>query len=285
MCNIDKMDYQYYEWLCRKIRIEILRMIYNVDSGHIGSSYSIVEILVALYFGIMDINTSNYSSNNRDFFILSKGHACPALYVVLALKGFFPLDEVKNFRTINSKLQGHPDMRKTYGVDMSTGSLGQGLSVGVGMALGKKLMRYDGHVYVLVGDGEMQEGQNWEALMSARKYKLDNLTLIVDRNGLQVNGQTSQVMPIEPLDDKLVDFGWELEVLNGHDVALLIDRLGCSRKDGRKSYPKAFIVNTIKGKGVSFMEGVANWHKRTPTIEELEKALQELYGDDEEWKS
>lgn len=262
--------------LARRVRRHIVRMIGEAGSGHPGGSLSCADILVALYFGALRIDPRRPEWSERDRFVLSKGHACPALYAVLAERGFFPLDDLWTLRRLGSPLQGHPDMRKTPGVEASTGSLGQGLSVGLGMALAARLDRADWRVYVLLGDGEIQEGQVWEAAMAAAHYRADNLTAIVDWNGLQIDGPNDQVMSIRPLAEKWRAFGWEVREIDGHDFAQILAGLAWAREV--KGRPAILLARTVKGKGVSFMEGQVDWHGKAPSREEMERALAELGG-------
>ncbi|WP_334111009.1 transketolase [Thermodesulfitimonas autotrophica] len=255
------------------IRQDVIRMLATAGSGHPGGSLSAVEILTALYFQVLRVDPRQPDDPERDRFILSKGHACPALYATLAERGFFPLSWLEDLRRLGSPLQGHPDMRKVPGVEMSTGSLGQGLSVGVGMALAGRLRESGYRVYVLLGDGECQEGQVWEAAMAAAHYRLRNLVAIVDRNGLQIDGPTEEVLALEPLADKWKAFGWSVITVNGHDFGELFsafESVGYARR------PTAIIARTVKGKGVSFMESQVDWHGKAPNREQGEQALREL---------
>lgn len=255
------------------IRQDVIRMLATAGSGHPGGSLSAVEILTALYFQVLRVDPRRPDDPERDRFILSKGHACPALYATLAERGFFPLSWLEDLRRLGSPLQGHPDMRKVPGVEMSTGSLGQGLSVGVGMALAGRLRESGYRVYVLLGDGECQEGQVWEAAMAAAHYRLRNLVAIVDRNGLQIDGPTEEVLALEPLADKWKAFGWSVITVNGHDFGELLsafESVGYARR------PTAIIARTVKGKGVSFMENQVDWHGKAPNREQGEQALKEL---------
>jgi transketolase len=251
-------------------------MLAHAGSGHTGGSLSCVEILTVLYFQVMRHNPKDPNWSCRDRFILSKGHACPALYAVLALCGYFKEEDLYTLRRLNSPLQGHPDMLTTKGVEISTGSLGQGLSVGVGMALaGKKLDKKDYYVYVLLGDGEVQEGQVWEAAMSAAHYKLDNIIAFIDYNKYQIDGKLEDVMEIEPLFDKWQAFGWYTQTVDGHDISSLIEAIERAKKIKEK--PKMIIAQTIKGKGVSFIENdPQKYHGIAPTRHEAELALKEL---------
>ena len=256
------------------IRQHIVNMIHKAGSGHPGGSLSAVEILTALYFHIMNIRPEEPDWKDRDRFILSKGHSCPVLYAALAEKGYFPVKKLNTLRKIDSILQGHPDMKKTPGVDISSGSLGQGLSVGVGMALSAKLDKKKYHTYVLLGDGELQEGQVWESAMSAAHYKLDNLTAIIDYNGLQVDGKVSEIMEISPVREKWQNFNWDTIEIDGHNFNQILNALAKAKES--RSKPFAIIARTIKGKGVSFMENEVDWHGRSINDKELEIALKEL---------
>ncbi|MGI6713189.1 MAG: transketolase [Bacillota bacterium] len=255
----------------KEIRKDIIAMLAEAGSGHPGGSLSAADIVTALYFNEMKIDPQNPEWPDRDRFVLSKGHAAPVLYAALAEKGYFPKEELKTLRKINSRLQGHPDMRKVPGVEISTGSLGQGLSAANGMALAGKLDHKDYRVYVIIGDGESQEGQIWEAAMLAAHYKLDNLVAFLDHNGLQIDGQITDVMSPEPVDEKWRAFGWHVEVIDGHNMEQIIETL--ARVRTIKGKPAMIVANTVKGKGVSFMENQAGWHGVAPKPEEAEKAL------------
>lgn len=267
-------DVKELENIAKKIRLGIIEQVYNGKSGHPGGSLSCADILTVLYFNQMNISPENPKSPKRDRFVLSKGHASPALYSTLAHRGYFDIEELKTFRNIESKLQGHPDMNKVPGVDMTTGSLGQGLSVANGMALSSKLNSDGLRVYCLVGDGEIQEGQIWESMMSSAHYKLDNLCLIVDNNNLQIDGEVDKVKNIYPIDEKLKSFGFEVIKIDGHNISQIIEAFESAKKI--KGKPTAIIANTIKGKGVSFMENQAGWHGKAPNEEQYKQALQEL---------
>jgi len=249
-------------------------MIGKAGSGHPGGSLSAVEIVTALYFRVMRLDPKNPHWPDRDRFILSKGHAAPLLYAALAEKGFFPKEWLLTLRQLGSPLQGHPHCRYLPGVEVSTGSLGQGLAVGNGMALAARLDKRDYRIYVLLGDGELQEGMVWEAAMAASHYGLDNLTAIVDRNFLQIDGSTEQVMSLEPVEDKFRAFGWEARTIDGHDFPQILEALDWARRV--KGKPAAIVAHTIKGKGVSFMENNPDWHGKAPKPEEVERALAEL---------
>ena len=259
-----------------KIRQGVIEAVYSAKSGHPGGSLSIAEILAVLYFNQMNIDEKNPKAKGRDRLVLSKGHTAPALYSTLALRGFFDINELKTLRNINSKLQGHPDMKNITGVDASTGSLGQGLSIANGMALASKMDSEGVRVYCICGDGEIEEGQIWEAAMTSSHYKLDNLCLIVDNNNLQIDGAVSDVMNIYPIDEKFKSFGFEVINVDGHNIPELISAFEQAKKV--KGKPTVIIANTIKGKGVSFMENEAGWHGKAPNEEEYKQAMKELGG-------
>lgn len=257
------------------IRRDVVQMMYNAGGGHIGGSLSATDILTALYFHIMRINPENPHRKERDRLVLSKGHAAATLYAAMAEKGYFPRDLLfDSFISAKGILQEHPDMRKVPGVDMSSGSLGQGLSVGVGMALGAKLKRYDFRVFVVLGDGEVQEGQIWEAAMAASHYRLSNLIAIMDYNKLQVNGFISSLMAIEPIREKWKAFGWYALEVDGHNMKEIVEALETATKIKEK--PSIIIAHAIKGKGVSFMENKFEWHAKPMSEEEKNQALEEL---------
>lgn len=259
----------------KRFRRDILEMTFKAGSGHPGGSMSAVDIITALYYYKMNIDPDNPIWEDRDRFVLSKGHVCPALYAVLADLGFFPRKELGNLRQPGSILQGHPDMKKTPGVEMSTGSLGQGLSVACGMALAARLDNKDYKVYCMLGDGEIQEGNIWEAAMFASHERLSNLIAILDRNRLQIDGFTEDVMSLEPLSEKWQSFGWEVIELNdGNDIAQVLDKLDRATKT--KDKPAIIIADTVKGKGVSFMENKVGFHGRALKPEEMEIAREEL---------
>ena len=258
------------------VRIGIIEAIYSAQSGHPGGALSIADILTALYFNEMNIDPKNPKMENRDRLVLSKGHACAALYSVLANRGFFDIDILKSFRNINSNLQGHPDRNKIAGIDMTTGSLGQGLSSANGMAISAKRNKKDYRVYCIVGDGEIQEGQIWEAAMTSSHYKLDNLCLIIDNNNLQIDGEVKNVMNVYPIDEKLKAFGFEVVCVDGHNISELLEAFGYAKNI--KIRPTAIIAKTIKGKGVKFMENQAKWHGKAPNEEEYKQAINMLKG-------
>lgn len=257
-----------------ELRKMVLRVISIARSGHPGGALSAADIIVALYFHVMRVNPEYPRWPERDRFILSKGHACTAWYCALAMRKYFDDEHLWHFRELNCILQGHPDMNKTPGVDYTSGSLGQGLSIGVGMALAAVLMARRYRVFVLLGDGELDEGQVWEAAMCANKYRLSNLTAIVDYNHLQLDGTTEKVMPLEPLAAKWHAFGWSVIDINGHDMRAIVQAL-----ERETNTPKLILAQTVKGKGVSFMENVCDWHGRAPNNEELIRALGDLGGD------
>ena len=249
-------------------------MVFRAASGHIGGSLSAMDILTELYFEELRIDPARPQAPDRDRFVMSKGHCTPALYSVLALRGYFPEKELELFRSIEGHMSGHPDMVHVPGVDMSTGSLGQGLSAAVGMALAAKLDGAGYRVFALMGDGEIEEGQIWEAAMSAAKYGLSNLCGIVDVNGLQIDGRTADVMPSEPLDAKFAAFGWNVIKADGHDFDSLRAAFAAARAE--KDRPSVILAKTVKGKGVSFMENEAGWHGKAPNAEQYERAVAEL---------
>lgn len=258
------------------IRRHIIEMLHKSGSGHPGGSLSAADIVTVLYFKEMKIDPKNPKWEDRDRFVLSKGHAAPVLYAALAEKGYFEIEELSKLRKIDSMLQGHPDMKGTPGVEMSTGSLGQGFSAASGMAIAGKLDNKDYRVYVLLGDGELQEGIIWETAMSAAHYKLDNLTAILDFNKLQIDGFNKEVMSIDPVTDKFKAFGWQVIEIDGHNYEEIIEAI--QRAKETKDQPTIIIAHTIKGKGVSFMENQVGWHGNAPKDEERDQALKELGG-------
>ena len=261
----------------RRIRINALKAIHAAKSGHPGGSLSSADILATLYFGELNIDPKNPKMADRDKFVLSKGHAVPALYAALGERGFYEVSEMMTLRQVGSKFQGHPNMNKVPGIEMSTGSLGQGFSAAVGMAIAGKIDKNPGRVYVLTGDGELQEGIVWEAAMQAAHRKLDNLVAIVDLNGLQIDGKVSDVKCVCPVDEKFRSFGWNVINVDGHNF----EELTTAFKEAKSSegVPTAIIAHTHKGKGVSFMEDNAGWHGKAPSDEELATAIEELGGD------
>ena len=262
------------ELAAANIRSLAMDQVYTAASGHIGGSLSVADILTVLYFDVMKVDPENPQAPDRDRLVLSKGHTTPALYAALALRGYFPKEELKLFRSIRGHMSGHPDMVHVPGVDMSTGSLGQGISAAVGMALAGKIDRKDYRVYAVLGDGEIEEGQVWEAAMAAAKYRLDNLTAVVDVNGLQIDGSTADVMPSEPLDKKFEAFNWNVIHVDGHDLAALEDAFAQAAACTGK--PTVLLAGTVKGKGVSFMENDAGWHGKAPNEEQYAVAREEL---------
>ena len=267
-------DHSNLERIALRIRRAIIEMTHAAKSGHPGGSLSSVEILTALYFAIMRIDPERPDWEDRDRFVLSKGHASPALYAALALRGYFPEEALLWFRRIDSMLQGHPDMKGTPGVEMSTGSLGLGFSAACGMALAARLDKKDCRVYTLIGDGEAQEGIIWEASMAAAHYRLDNLTAFLDHNGLQIDGPNEEVMSVEPLAAKWRAFGWEVLQVDGHSFGQIMDAVAKAKL--AKGRPTMIIAKTTKGKGVSFMENAAGWHGKAPGDQEKDAALKEL---------
>jgi transketolase len=271
---MDKEKIRQLSITATKIRKHAIEAVYSAGSGHPGGSLSIADILAVLYFDVMNVDPKNPKWEDRDRFVLSKGHCTPALYGALAERGFFSTDEIKNFRHIDSFLQGHPDMKGVPGVDMSTGSLGQGISAANGMALAGKLDNKNYRVYAILGDGELQEGQVWEAAMFAPHYKLDNLTAFVDFNGLQIDGDISKVMSPLPIDEKFRAFGWHVIVIDAHDYEQIENAV--SEAKNTKGKPTMVIAKSIKGKGVSYMENEAGWHGNAPKKDQYEQAIKEL---------
>ncbi|MGX8700460.1 transketolase [Caproiciproducens sp.] len=271
---MNKTEKNQLQKLACKVRMGAIEGVYNAKSGHPGGSLSAADLFTYLYFKEMKIDPKNPKEENRDRFVLSKGHCAPGLYATLALRGYFPMEEMKKLRHIGSMLQGHPDMKGTPGVDMSTGSLGQGVSAACGMAAAGKMDHKDYRVYSILGDGEIEEGQVWEAAMFAAHHKLDNLCLIVDNNGLQIDGSVAEVGGPEPIDEKFRSFGFDVQVINGHDF----DEIEAAFNHAKtvKGRPSAIIAKTVKGKGVSFMENQVGWHGTAPNTEQYETAMQDL---------
>ena len=257
-----------------QLRIQVLKMVYGAQSGHLGGSFSAAEIMAAMYFHHLRLDPKRPDWPNRDRFIVSKGHCAPVYYASLAEAGFFPKEWLKSFREMGSKLQGHPDRNKLPGVDMNSGPLGHGLSVGVGLALSGRLRGAGYRTYVLLGDGESQAGIVWEAAMTASKYKVDSLTAMLDYNGVQLSGPVCGVMPLEPLVDKWQAFGWHVMEIDGHNMRQVLDALDAV--SGIHGKPTIIIAHTVKGKGVSFMENDCAWHGKAPNEEEFGRALSEL---------
>lgn len=271
---MDAMKKKELQIFAAKARIGVIEGVYNAKAGHPGGSLSICDLLACLYNGEMSIDASNPHMEDRDRFVLSKGHAAPALYATLALKGFFPVEDLKTLRKSDSYLQGHPNMNKIPGVDMSTGSLGQGISAAVGMALGAKLDKKDFRVYTVLGDGEIEEGEVWEAAMFAANRGLDNLVAVVDYNGLQIDGTVEEVNSPYPIADKFKAFKWNVVEIDGHDFDAIESALENAR--ATKGVPTCIVMKTIKGKGVSYMENAVGWHGKAPNTEEYEQAMTEL---------
>ena len=267
-------DNKKLEEMTKKVRLGIIEAVYNNQSGHPGGSLSIADIMTVLYFNEMNIDNENPKWEDRDRLVLSKGHCSPALYSALANRGYFPVEDLKTFRNINSYLQGHPDMKHIPGVDMTTGSLGQGLSAANGMAISAKLDNKNYRVYCILGDGEIEEGQIWEAAMASNKYKLDNLCVIVDNNNLQIDGTIEEVMNSNPIDEKFKSFGFQIIKIDGHDIEEIKKAFEVARNI--KDKPTCIIAKTIKGKGVSFMENQVGWHGKAPNKEQYEEAKKEI---------
>lgn len=257
-----------------EVRKGVIEAVYHAQSGHPGGSLSCSDILTVLYFNQMNIDATRPNDINRDRLVLSKGHCSPALYSVLALKGYFDKEELKKFRKIDSFLQGHPDMKKIPGVDMTTGSLGQGVSAAIGMAIASKMNKAGCRIYCILGDGEIEEGQVWEACMSAYKYKLDNLCLVLDYNGLQIDGTVEEVSGLDNIEGKFKNFGFNVITVNGHKISELIDAFETAKQT--KGVPSIVIAKTVKGKGISFMENQVSWHGKAPNQAEYEQAMMEL---------
>ena len=272
----DKDDIKRLKKIANELRIDVIDMIYKAGSGHPGGSLSAADIVTVLYFHFMKTDAKNPAWEDRDRFIMSKGHACPIWYAALSRLGFFDRSELSRLRRIEGILQGHPDMLKTPGIDMTTGSLGNGLGAGVGMALSAKYLKKDYHTYVLLGCSEHNEGVLWEAALSAAKFRLDNLVAIVDYNKLQLDGYNQEVLPIEPIADKWVSFGWYVQRIDGHDIGQIIEAV--RNAHSKKVLPSVIIADTIKGKGISYMEDVCGWHGKAPDDKEYEKAMAELKG-------
>ena len=271
------MDQKQLKQTATNIRTGLIKAIHAAGSGHPGGSLSAADIVTALYFEEMNINPKDPDMKDRDKFILSKGHACPVQYAVLAARGYFPKEDILSLRKLGSIFQGHPDMHKVPGIEMSTGSLGQGFSASCGMALANKLDGSPGRVYTMLGDGELQEGIVWETAISAAHYKLDNIVGILDWNGLQIDGKNDDVMKIRPVDEKFKAFGWNVLVIDGHDFDEILKAFAEAR--ACKSKPTMIIAVTVKDKGVSFMENRAEWHGTAPNDEQFETALKDLGGE------
>ncbi|MGI6735792.1 MAG: transketolase [Anaerovoracaceae bacterium] len=271
------MENKELEEIARRVRITLIKAIHAAGSGHPGGSLSCADILTALYFQVMHIDPDHPQMENRDKLVLSKGHAAPALYAVLAERGYFPKEDVLTLRKIGSRFQGHPNMRLVPGVEMSTGSLGQGLSAANGMALANRLNGSDARVYVILGDGEIQEGMVWEAAMSAAHYRLDHVTAFLDWNGLQIDGRNEDVMTVTPVDRKFAAFGWNVLSCDGHDMASILGAV--EQAHACSGQPTMIIARTQKGRGVSFMEDAVGWHGKAPNDEQYATAMKELGGE------
>lgn len=263
-------------------RAQVLRMVYERKSGHIGGAFSIAEILTCLYFHHLRIDPENPAWPDRDRLVFSKGHACAMLYTVLAHRGFFPVEELRTFRSLNSRLQGHPEPAKTPGVEVAAGPLGHGVAIGAGMALGARLAASRRRVYVILGDGELNAGVIWEGLLVASKFGLSNLTVILDYNGVQQTGTTTSVMPTEPIADKWAAFNWHVIEIHGHNTEEILNALDCA--DEIHGRPAVIIARTTKGKGVSFMENASQWHGGIPSEEQFRIALEELQEGARKWQ-
>ena len=268
------MNLEGLENTAKKLRRHVVEMTGEAGSGHPGGSLSTADIITALYFQRMSLDPKKPDWPERDRFVLCKGHAAPILYAALAERGFFPVEDLKTLRKLGSHLQGHPDCKRTPGVEVSTGSLGQGLAIANGIALAGKLDKANWRVYALLGDGECQEGMVWESAMAAAHYKLDNLTAVLDRNSLQIDGSTEEVMSLEPIAQKWESFGWNVLEIDGHDMRAILEAF--ENAESLKGAPTIIIAKTIKGRGVSFMENIAGWHGKAAKGEELTKALKEL---------
>ena len=258
----------------KQIRIGIIEEVYNAKSGHPGGSLSIADVFTVLYFNEMNIKPENPKWEDRDRLVLSKGHCSPVLYSCLANRGYFSIEDLKTFRKIDSYLQGHPDINKVPGVDMTSGSLGQGLSVANGMAIAGKMAGKDYRVYCILGDGEIEEGQIWEAAMASSKYKLDNLCVVVDNNNLQIDGTIEEVMSSYPIDEKFKSFGFQVINIYGHDIDEILKAFEVAKNVKEK--PTCIIAKTIKGKGISYMENQVGWHGKAPNEEQYQTAMEEL---------
>lgn len=276
MEEVIRVDIQHLTQTARQMRRNIVEMIVAAGSGHPGGSLSIADIMTVLYFHAMRIDPAYPGWPERDRLVLSKGHAAPALYAALAMRGYFPVDDLATLRQLGSPLQGHPDMKKLPGVEMSTGSLGQGLSAANGMALGLRLNGFDSNVYVIMGDGETQEGQIWEAAMSTAHQRLDRVIGILDYNRLQIDGPVDFVKSVEPLAGKWRAFGWHVTEVDGHDIAALIKAIDQAKT--RRDQPSLLLCHTIKGKGIGFMENKAEWHGNAPKPDQLAEAILSLQG-------
>ena len=268
------MEHIEYKKIASRIRMDVIEEVHSAGSGHPGGSLSAADIVTALYFGEMNIDPKNPQMKGRDKFVLSKGHAAPVQYAALAEKGYFPKEELTTLRKLGSRLQGHPNMHKLPGIEMSTGSLGQGFAVCVGMAIANKIDNDPGRIYTLLGDGELQEGLIWEAAMASAHYKLDNLCVIVDWNGLQIDGRNDDVMTVSPVGEKFKAFGFNVLTIDGHSFEQIFEAFKQAREC--KGKPTAIIAKTHKGRGVSFMEDQAGWHGKAPDDQQAQQAISEL---------
>ena len=271
------MDKKYFEDMASKVRVDVIKAIYHAGSGHPGGSLSAADIVTALYFKEMNVDPEKPDMEGRDKFILSKGHAGPVQYAALGERGYFPVEDMMTLRKLGSKFQGHPNRDYVPGIEMSTGSLGQGFSVSVGMAMANKMDKNPGRIYTLLGDGEIQEGIVWEAAMAAAHYKLDNMVAFLDWNGLQIDGKNEDVMTVTPVDEKFRAFGWHVHVIDGHNFDEIFEALDHARDT--KGKPTMIIAKTHKGHGVSFMEDQAGWHGKAPNEEQARQAVEELGGE------
>lgn len=274
---MERKELSFYEETARRVRIDIIKSTYHAGSGHPGGSLSAADIITALYFGEMNIDPEDPDMKGRDRFVLSKGHAVPAQYSALAERGYFPVSDIMTLRKLGSAFQGHGNMQLVPGIEMSTGSLGQGFSASVGMALADKLDNNGARVYTLLGDGEIQEGLVWEAAMAAAHYKLSDFTAIVDWNGLQIDGRNEDVMTVAPIKEKFESFGWHALSIDGHDFQQIFDAFDAARAETEK--PTVIVAKTIKGKGVSFMEDQVGWHGKAPKEDEAKQAVEDLGGE------
>lgn len=272
-----EMNYKEYEDIASQIRQHVIRAIYNAKSGHPGGSLSATDILTALFFKEMNIDPENPEKEDRDMFVLSKGHAAPGLYATMGVRGYYPVEDMYSLRKLGSKFQGHPSSYKLPCLEHSTGSLGQGFSAAVGMAIGARLKGLGQRVYTILGDGELQEGLVWEAAMCAAHYKLDNLCAFVDWNGLQIDGANDDVMTVKPIDEKFKAFGWNVLMIDGHNFSEIFEALDTARQF--KGKPTMIVAKTHKGQGVSFMADQAGWHGKAPNEEQAKAAIEELGGE------
>ena len=273
-------DTKALEKIASQLRLDVVKMVHNAHDGHPGPALSAMDMIVALYFNVMQINPEQPDWEERDRFILSKGHACPALYAALGRKGFFSTDEFSGLRKLNCMLQGHPTMQKTPGLDMTSGSLGNGLSIAAGMALAAKYKKKDYRTYVILGDGEIEEGIIWEAAMFAKKYKLDNLVAFIDHNGWQSGSTVEECSGLLPIKEKWEAFGWDVQEIDGHNFGQLLDAIDHAKN--QKGKPNMIVAHTIKGKGLDFMENDNSWHKRVPDDAQLARAIEILGGKNNE---